>query len=316
MKFCNEVPYANPDLQSQTELTEVNDEYFKALFEEPKFLPIHKIFQFLCFFVFLGPFKIIICFATLILWFIAINILPFFESFLKTTFLYKMFCHNLLKKLLRVFLFGLGFINIDIEGKVPKETRIIVSNHLSILDFFIYLYAIPVTLVKKSNQPGPEKFFAGSVIDIFYLKTGKDISPSEQLANLTSDPSFLPVLAFPEDRPTSGNAVLMFRTGPFCTDYGIQSSVIKYYLGLTPPGFNSIYTNDEITFMAVLRILACPFLMCKIKILDDVVIKGDDDDETKKIKPDEKARISQLRIANELGVLAIPQNMFEKKKKQ
>jgi 1-acyl-sn-glycerol-3-phosphate acyltransferase len=314
MVFCLEVPYKNKELQNQTELTDVNDEYFKTLIEEPKFLSIHKIFQFLCFFVFLGPFKIIVCMIVLVLWLIAVNALPFFESFFKTTILYKMFCHNFLKKILRVFLFGLGFIYIDIEGKVPTGTRVIVSNHLSFLDFIIYLYALPVTLVKRSNQPGPEKFFTSSVLDIFYLKTGKSISPSEQLANLTSDPSFLPVLAFPEERPTSGDAVLLFRRSPFCTDYSIQPAAIRYYLGFTPPGFNSIYTNDEVTLRALLRVFSCPFFMCKVKILDEFVLKGNDD--TKKLEPEEKSQISQLRIANELGVLAIAQNIFPKKKKQ
>ena len=194
-----------------------------------------------------------------------------------------------------------------------------------ILNFFLFFYAKPITLVKKAEHPSWETFLTGSVFDIFYLKQRKSISPSEQLANLASDPSFLPILLFPEDKPTNGRAILPFRTAAYYTSYGVQSATIKYFLGLTPPGFNTITSKDTISFGLLWRIFSSPFITCTIKIMDEQVFKTEsiseeekDDNNNpnkKKNQPAQFALQSQLRIANDLGVIAISNSYKNKNRK-
>ena len=322
--YGTEIPRKQQELTEQTELTEVNEEFYKSLFEEPQFLLFHKIFQFICFVLFFGIIKVIVFSALVLFWLIAIHILPHFESFFKVTIEYKLFAHKFLKKLIRMILFSCGFVRISVTGKMHPQTRLIVSNHVSFVDFFLFFYALPITLVKKADHPSWETFLTGSVFDIFYLKQRKSISPSEQLANVASDPSFLPILLFPEDKPTNGRAILPFRTAAYYTSYGVQSATIKYFLGLTPPGFNTITSKDTISFGLLWRIFSTPFITCTIKIMDEQVFKTESVSEeeedrnsqsTRKNQPAQLALQSQLRIANDLGVIAIS-NSYNKNRKK
>ena len=311
--FGTEIPHKQKDLIKQTELTEVSDEFYKSLFEEPKFLPIHRVFQVLTFIIFFGIVKLIIFFVSVILWLVFIHIISLFESFFKTVLEYKLFSHKILKKFSRFILFSAGFVKLNVQGKMHPNTRIIISNHVSFLDFFLFFHAFPITLVKRADHPGWETLLTGSVFDVYYLKRRKSISPSEQLANVASDPSFLPILLFPEDKPTNGNAVLPFRTAAYYTSYPVQTATIKYFIGLTPPGFNTLASSDNLSMSLLWRTFSAPFITCSIKIMDEQVYKlerssfeeEEDSNQSNRNKASRLALQSQLRIANDLGVLAI-----------
>lgn len=301
------IPCRSEKLTHQIQQTDVNDDFFNSLFEPPKYISIHRAFQILCFIIFLGPFKIICSCVLALIWMVTIYILPLFEGIFKTTFEFKTWCHKIMRSILRALLFTLGIVRIDIEGKPQDDTRFLISNHLSIFDFAIHFCSTGYTVIKKANEPGMESLILGSAIDVFYLKHKKRVSPSEQLQNLASDPSFLPILLFPEDSPTNGNAVLAFRTAAFYSEYVIQPVSISYSLGLTPSGFNTIASGDSFSFGLLMRVVSTPFITARLKYLPVDRVKEASVDAA------HQAEACQLRIANDLGALAISRSGKAKK---
>lgn len=303
MVFGTRIPYYDERLTRQLERTDVNDKFFKSLFEPPTFLTIHRIIQAISFLVFLGPLKLVFSFVMFLMWSVVIRVIPLFESFFKTQKDFKTFSQKILRSLARSFLFTIGIINIDIQGSVDYDARFIVSNHVSLLDYFIYFSICPVTIIKKADIPGWESLLTGTVIDMFYISPkDKYITPAEQLENLASDPNFPPILHFPEGRPTNGHCVLSFKTHAFASNYYAQTASISYYLGFTFRGFNTVYSTDEPNYLLYFRILAIPYLTCKVHFLQHHESKVETE---RRIPKNQKAEEAQLQVANDLGILAI-----------
>ncbi|EAX96342.1 hypothetical protein TVAG_066390 [Trichomonas vaginalis G3] len=144
---------------------------------------------------------------------------------------------------------------------------------------------------------------------MFYIKSRDQyITPAEQLEYVASDPSYHPILHFPEDRPTNGNSILSFKTPAFGTDYYVQISSISYFMGFTFQGFNTVASTDDFNVYLFLRLLAMPFITCQIDFLQPRISKTELPDQ---ISASKKAEDAQLQIANGLGVLAISRGVSQ-----
>ena len=295
--LCTSIPEPNEQLKSQDSTTDVNEEYFQNLFLPPLFLPIHRIYQLFCFLVFLGPFKLFFSLLTLLLWAFVIIILPTLKTFFPTNLNYKLFVHTICKLFLRLFLFFMGVINISINGNVDSDVRFFVSNHLSLLDFAIHFCSTAVTFVQTIDSYRINKILDGKIFKIFRLKLKKK-KISYQLTNCASDPSYFPLLIFPEGSPTNGDAIIRFSPDAFESEYAVQPVTLQYNLYFTPRGFNSLYWGDHNILSLIMRILCTPFITCSITYLKK------QDTKTEIIDSSASAKKCQLRIANELGVLA------------
>lgn len=320
LMYSTTIPSSQQSLKNQNSPTDVNDEFFQKLFEPPNFLPIHRIFQIVCFFIFLGPIKLVLSLISFFLLFFVINFLPFFKIFFSTNLGFKKWAHSIVRHFIRLFLLCLGVLRIKIDGDIDHEVRFYVSNHLSILDYLIHFYNTPLTIIKASDiyeAPNSfqsflsslqlERIFLGSTFDVFKLKPKKR-GAAYQIAKCSSDPSFFPLLVFPEGYPTNGNAIAGFLSEYFETEYPYQPAAFQYNIFFTPRGFNSMYSGSILDF--IFRILSAPFITCSITYLKKANTKN------VAYKPAEIAEICQIKIANELGALAVTKVMPTKMQKQ
>lgn len=295
MVFGTFVPRSARRSNKQNDTTDVDDEFYASLFEKPNFLPIHRVWQVLSFFIFFGPIKVFLAAITALLWAGVMSVLPMARKFFKTDIEFKRWSHSIMRQIVRLFLMFLGVIRIDIEGDPTDCTRIFASNSVTILDYLIHFCSTPITIVSENKEDlDIEKIIAGQVFDVFKLKAKKNVC--HQIANAVSDPSYAPLLVFPESTMTNGDAVLAFRDSLFQNDYPAQPVAIQYFMGLTPRGFNSLHFDIQKWFYCVLQFLAIPFITVKLTYLHE--IKNVEDATL-------KAKMAQMNIAHTLGSLAI-----------
>ena len=300
MGLYSSIPRGSNNFKHQISCSDVNDDFLYQLFHLPHFIFIQKFYQFICFILFLAPIKIFLVIISIVIWFLISSCLKLFRSLFKTEIQFKTRSYEITKNIVRMFLFSLGVLRIDISGKQLLDARFLVSNHLSLLDYFIYYSQIPVTFIIKSDSPNSyEKFFTQGIVDIFYLQSKKRRFPSEQLDDCAQDPSYFPILLFPEDVPTTGQAIAPFKKSAFYSECPPQPIALKYNLWFTPNGFNSLFWDGKSIIGLIFRILAVPFMTVNITFLNPERIKS------RTLKPTEKAKSAQLQIANELGIIAI-----------
>lgn len=302
-----DVPYSSDNLKEQTDVKEPNDSFFKQLYTRPIFIPIHYLYQILCFFVFLGPIKLILCFISIFLWTVVHFILPKTAPFFKTPMKFKTFSHGLCRHVLRFFLLSLGIISINVDGSGNENTRVYISNHVSLCDFLIEFCITPLTMLKKSRKAGIESYFGGQIFDILRVNPKKK-RMATVIANCASDPSCFPLLVFPEGCISTGDGLALFEEDAFDSEYMIQAISIQYHLFFTPRGFNSLFYNNESVILYFLRILSIPFITVNLKFHNPIHLKQDD------FTPSDKSRACQLLLANELGIYAISRQLPDKVK--
>lgn len=323
--FGTAIPYSSQSLNDQNTNTDVNDDFFKELFEPPKFLIIHRIYQVFCFVIFGGPIKLILSFIVFLIWMMALKLLPMFERFFSPKSNFKKWSHQITKRIIRVFLLCLGIAQIKINGRIDEDARFFISNHISFIDYLIYSYALPLTFLqytkKVSSHIGQrdcqslefEQSMIGNLFDVYHLSLKKN-KIAYQLANFASDPSYFPLLIFPEVCPTNGEAIAGFSKEFFeiedtqqFTDYFSQSPYflyqpvsLQYKLYFTPPGFNCLYSGNVIGLM--IEILSIPFLTCSLTFTKKPINK------IEKLTASKFAERCQLKVANKLRTMAISKN--------
>ena len=316
--FATSIPISQQSFKDQDSTTDVNDDFFQKLFEPPNFLPIHRIFQIFCFFIFFGPVKFIFSLISFILLVFIINVLPLFQRFFSTKLAFKIWAHSIVRYFIRLFLLCLGIFRIKVDGDIDSEVRFFVSNHISILDYLIHFFNTPLTFIESCNIYETsysahsylftfQRIIFGDIFDIFKLKPKKR-GLAYQITKCSSDPSFFPLLIFPEGCPTNGNAIVGFSSEYFETEYPYQPVALQYNLFFTPRGFNSLYSGNFFGFM--FRILSTPFITCSLNYLKRINRKN------VVYKSAEIAELCQLKISNEIGVLAVSKVVPTKVSKQ
>jgi 1-acyl-sn-glycerol-3-phosphate acyltransferase len=299
MPLFTEDPHDYPHLHNQKELSNMTQEEFMALFEptHPS-LPI-RFLRFFLFIVFLGPLKALLVGFCFILFFLVIIIIPHFQFLFKTSRAFKTWAFHVVRPIIRLGLFGLGIIRINLTGSVHPDARTIVCNHLSLIETIIILQQFPVSYLAAdwlSRQPLIRQ--AAKVFDFYFVNRAKHQSGVEHLQEIANDPSMMPVLVFPEGKVTNGEAVLGFRTGAYVSDTLLQPVTIRYRQWLCPKTMSTFTWNDNSWTMYCYQLFSIPFTTVDLDILPPISWKG------KKMSPAERAVESQLQIANHLGSLA------------
>jgi hypothetical protein len=295
------VPGPIPQFREHSRVIETTPEFYDFIVKPPVFLGVHYAFQVFHFIVFLGWVKLFFAVIAFLIWMIFLASLSLFKPLFKSKIKFQRFAHSVCKHLVRLFLMCLGIVKISVGEPVSETARILVSNSVSILDYFIYFCSTPFTVLQSSDVSGPERLLLGSIFDSFPLRApgGKKEKMKAQyrIEHAASDPSLFPLLVFPEQQKTNGDAVLEFDKDPFANDYEIQGAAIRYWLALTPRGFNSL--SGEAIFPLLFRILAIPFLTVHVDYLKIDERKEPDRDFNK------KAETYQIDIANKLKVLPV-----------
>ena len=293
-----------PELHNQKEQWDVTDEFNKAIRKKSEFVLTHQIVQFLFFFLFLGPLKLIFSLIIGIFLFIWIRILLLFIIFFKNQINFQKWCFSLIHPFYRAFLFTLGFIKIEKDRDFDPDSRIFISNYTSFIDPFFYFSLFPFTYIKYNEKI---RIFNTFFADIFDYRTIKS-STDEIISHISKDPFYLPMLIFPEKRPGNGTAIVKFAKDAFSTEYVVQPCTIRYYLAYTPETFNSLYNDGNNLIKLYFNILCIPFIKVRISYLEPFARKDES------IPSSDIAQQIQLRIASELGVLAINNKFISKEK--
>jgi hypothetical protein len=299
MKLYTDVPHNVPTLHSQTELSQLSDEEFNALFEilHPS-IPM-RLYRGLCFLLFFGPLKALIVGLSFLLFFIVISILPIFRRFFRTDRAFRTWANRVVRPIIRFGLFVLGIIKIKVNGKLHPDTRTIVSNHMTLIEAVILLenFAVSYLAADWLAEIGLVKQTA-KVFDFVFVNRAKRQNGVESLVAMANDPSLLPVVVFPEGKVSNGDAVLAFRSGAYVSPSLVQAVTVRYRMWLTPRSMATFAWNDYNFKRYCYQLFCIPFTTVEVDVLEPISWKGQDK------TPQEKAIESQIQIANHLGTIA------------
>lgn len=214
-----------------------------------------------------------------------------------------------------MFLFGLGIIKINVEGKLDYDTRTIVSNHLSLIETVVILYLFPVSYLAAANlEENSIVRKTSKVFEIIFVdRSKKNSNVTEQLKNIANDPSLLPVFVFPEGKVTNGDAMVGFRSGAYVSNTPVQALAIRFRLWFCPRNMSTVSWLEDDWWYYCYTVYTIPFMTMDIKVLDPINWKGSSKE------PDQKAAESQLQIANALHTKAFAMTnkvLFQKAKQE
>ena len=306
MKFYTEVPYDHPEYHGQKEQKDISSEEFQELFDSPKVNIFYKVLRFVFFIIFLGPIRFIFTFIALGIFFIFVTVLPKFEFLFKNKRLLKEWAFKMIRPVIRLCMYCYGVVKVNIKGKLEPDTRIVVCNHLTMYDIISVLYCFPLSFVAKDSLR-TNKFIQNTVkiFDAVFVDRSKQGGVTEQIVNVASDPSYLPLLIYPEGKITNGEAILGFRSGAFVPEVPVQAVAIRYRMWLTPKGMATVSWLHDSVWEYFYQFYSIPFMTFEAEILPQYYEK------TSNLKPAEKAAKVQIQMANALGTLAISQTNKE-----
>ena len=136
----------------------------------------------------------------------------------------------------RVVLCGLGFWRIDVRGEVDDAARVVVCNHLSMVEPLALLVATrgatPVTASDFAKLPalGP----VGKLYQLLWLDrsdaTSRAVVVDAILHRTKRAPAgaWPPVLVFPEGTTLNGRALISFKPGAFAPGAVVQPCVARF----------------------------------------------------------------------------------------
>lgn len=299
MKLYTEVPYDNPQLHHQTELSNMTDKDFMAIFEPTKPSIPMRFYRFFCFLVFMGPIRMILTVLTGAIIYLIFCILPLFRRFFKTPRAFKMWASQVTKPFTRLALFFLGIAKINLHGKIHPDARTIVSNHLSLIETLLFLNRFPVSYLAASYLAKTSVIQkAAEIFDFVFVDRSKRQNITQHLVDIANDPSLLPVVVFPEGKVTNGDALVGFRSGAYVSETLVQPVTFRYRLWLTPKAMSTISWNEDVLWIYIYQHYSIPFITVDIDCLEPINWKGSSK------TPQERACESEIQIANHLGTLA------------
>ena len=250
MVISSVIPSVHEEYSHQTKLSDVTDEEFDNVFSQPKFKWSHRLYQFLCFILFLGPIRLlvgVICFSfcMIIVYFTRVGVK--FLGLYPHNKVIDAFCVQIIRIGFRFLFFAFGVIWIQVNGKIDNEARFVISNHVSLIDLLAILILRNVTFVISKDFPSNSFFrtVCNSFEPFYVSKLSSGVQ--KQIIDNADDNDKYPVLLFPEGTTTNGEALLQFQKQAFLTPYKVQPMLIRYSLPLVPPGWNTVsYTNQSI----------------------------------------------------------------------
>ncbi|OHT10489.1 Acyltransferase family protein [Tritrichomonas foetus] len=299
MPLYTECPHNDPKLHNQKELSYLSDQEFMDLFE-----PIHpslpmRLYRLMCFILFLGPIKMILCGFFFLFFFIIVSILPIFRRFFKTTRDFKTWAFYVCRPIVRLALFFLGIVKINIKGNIHEYARTIVANHLSLVEALLLLDQFPVSYLAAAwLETNTFVKQTAKVFDVVFVDRAKRSNITQHLIDIANDPMLLPVVVFPEGKVTNGDALVGFRSGAYISETLVQPVAIRYRMWFTPRPMATVAWNEWNFKYYVYQWFTIPFITVDIDCLEPISWKGSNK------SPQEKAVESELQIANALGTLA------------
>ncbi|OHT15407.1 Acyltransferase family protein [Tritrichomonas foetus] len=294
------VPIDDPSMHNQTQLLDVDDETFNHSFDPKKPSAFVRFYRLICFIVFLGPIKFVVCISSFIIFYMMLWVLPIFRRFFKNNIDFKKWAAKVTYPAIRMILFGAGVIHMKVNGEFKEDTRTVVTNHLTGLDAASLFLTVPCQFLATAGARNNTLCYRGSLVfDMIYVDRTKAEGVTKQIGDAQNDPTRLPVAIFPEGRVTNGSCTIGFRSGAFVADTPVQPIAIRYKHWLMPESMATIAWCEWNFLLYVYQLFSVPFYTLEVTILDQMVNKNSEK------KPDERAKEAELAIANYLGCPAL-----------
>lgn len=293
------VPDNRAEFKNQKELYKISDNEFENLFEPCKPKGIWKVIRIIQFIVFFGWLRLILTILGLLVFFVAITIIPVIEPFFETPKKFKYFAQKALRPITRTVLFFIGVIWVNNKGKVDPETRTLVVNHLSVFDTVCLISFFPFGIVSMDSLRG--NIFVDHIVRVFdgvFVDRSKSSGTTQKMIEFQNDHTHIPLLVFPEGKVTDGSGLLGFRSGAFIANQQIQPVTIRYKMWLTNKKMSNIAWLEWDALLYVFQLFAVPFITIELDILDPIKF-----DENKPAR--DRAIEVEILMANHLGCKAI-----------
>lgn len=295
----NLFPSESKEFHNQTSLSTVTDEELidnSALINKPK--GFAKFVIFILFILSFGILRLIgLVLALLVYILFMMPVIPFLGTrFVKHFTKYGIF---ITQCYIRVFAFCCGMFYIKVEGQFEPDTRMFCFNHQTLFDGpLIYIYKVFTVISMAEMLKVPLFGQILAAVDTVFIDRTKAAGASTYITEAIEQENRYPVALAPEGKTTQGKFLLKFHSGGFLTTKPFQTVTIRY---TTYGTFGLVGYNWNVGGFGsfIYRILSIPFATVTISIS-----KQHTTEEIKDMKPEERALLANLEIANKLGLKA------------
>lgn len=305
MKYFNKlyscVPTIIEEYSNQKELSEVNEDEFKKDYlpqPQPWYQILYKV---ICFFVFLGPLRIVFCFGGAI---VLLGISVIFRMFLHSIgkgdmFKKETFYFDAVAFRLMALSFGIVYINK--KGDIDPETRIFYANHTAFIDPFIICCTNMISSVMKIELSYNKiTRYIYECCDPIYVDRKVAKGATKYIIERANDDKRIPILIYPEGTLTNGECLLKFHRGAFLTENKVQPIAVRYWQPLVPKGWNTYAWVEPNTIKHFLCLFSMPFSFVNVEYLSPIQLNKEGNGNV-----EEFTKYAQLILANKLKVKAI-----------
>lgn len=316
VQLYSSTPHYHPEYTNQTSLSSVSEEEFNSAWQPHQYLWYHRLFQILCFILFLGPIRALIGITIFLLTTVIIFIIRWVIHKLSLPIdTGKRLCISIANFGFRFLLLAFGILHIKVNGKIDPDTRVFFANHTVYVDPMIISCIHPVTVVMKKEIAGSlfTKYLM-EIVDPVFIDRSVHTGASKIVVERANNPKRYPVLIFPEATMNNGDHLLKFHRGAFLSKQKVQPFCIRYWQPLVPNGWNQYAWTTISMPMYLFEVFSMPFTFVSVDVLEPMTLDGEGKGDVQTFTD-----ISQLRMANHLGVKAIDRSsneIFMKEKAQ
>jgi 1-acyl-sn-glycerol-3-phosphate acyltransferase len=295
------VPVIDEQYTHQARLLDLTDEEFAKQCRQIQFKWYHRLYQILCFILFLGPIRLLIfgfasAFCVFLVVFIRLSLryLGFHPD------LCRSLCTEIARLGFRLFFLAIGNVWIKVTGKIDFSARFVIGNHVSILDGFVIAILRNVTTVIQKNWTS--NFLVRTFFDTMHpVYIGhRHRGNTKEIIDKADDTSEPPVMIFPEEVSTNGEILLRFHPTAFLTPYKVQPMLIRYWMPFVPKGWNTIAMVRQSVGSYLWQLVSMPLFVVEVDCLQSIAmeVEGKADIET-------FTRNAQIIVANHLKIKAV-----------
>lgn len=308
-KLCSCVPSIDESMGNQKTLSDISDEEFADAWQERPSKWYHRVFQVICFFVFLGPIRFVIGLLVFALCSVVALLIRYLVHALHLPIdTGKMLCFNIMRLGARFLFLAFGHVWISVRGKIDEDNvRIIIANHTALIDPFVVAWIRHFTCAMKAELGEYRALrLLLECVDPIYIDRSKSTGASKQIIEHADNFNKPPVLIYPEATLNNGDVILKFHRGAFLTPYKVQPMCIRYWQPLVPKGWNTYAWTTPNIGKYLWGLVSMPFSVITVDLLPSICMevegKGDIDTFTEK---------AQLIMANHMKVKAVTRSSDE-----
>ncbi|KAH0790586.1 Acyltransferase family protein [Histomonas meleagridis] len=291
----------------QKEISKIDDEEFKSAYLPHEMKWYYYLYQFICFFVFLGPLRIVISLTGCILLLLLVVIIRTILHLTGHADKLKHFCYRLAVLGFRFLGFAFGILYVHCKGDVDPETRIFFANHTAFIDPFLACtthYFSSVMKIELSRNKIAKLIYENAYP--IYVDRSVSTGATHYIIERANDPSLPPILIYPEGTLTNGDCLLKFHRGAFLTHKKVQPISVRYWQPFVPKGWNTFAWTEPNIIKHFASLLSMPFSFVTIEYMEPITLDKEGEGDVEKF-----TNYAQLLLANKLGVKAVNRSSNE-----